>query len=307
MYALQGSPEQIAQALRLAKKAELQDCRDWYFLCLLVCTAVVGFGLLLEAFEIAHDMWGIFRRKSIELKYWLTPRMYRKKYRVPDWMKVLTAVGWLLIVVGVIGEGVFEAYVSKYDGLLATFNDTLIADTQRDANNALAEAERLRAENLKLEATIAPRRLDAEQQKKIADNCGRLKNLSTGKRIKVVSYTLDSEGLVFAEQIVNVLRASGLTVDDDAMSVTPSQTIIFGIDVFGSDSELAKAVATAIGSSGKPIAVSFTVTDPTTGSVRFEYPHPPDQATILVGLKPPDADTIKELKRMMMQRNKTKP
>src|SRR4029077_3005695 len=108
---------QIAQTL--ATKAQLKHLRDWNFDCLLGCTAVVGVGLFMEAPEIAHDMWGLFRRKSIALKYWLTPSMDRNEYHLPNWMKALSAVGWVVIVLGVGGEGVFEAYVAKYDAALS--------------------------------------------------------------------------------------------------------------------------------------------------------------------------------------------
>ena len=56
-----------------------------------------------------------------------------------------------------------------------------------------------------------------------------------------------------------------------------------GIQVFGSDSELAKKIAEAIGSSGKPIAVSFAATDPTAGAMRVETLNSrlPHEATVL--------------------------
>src|SRR5713101_3272264 len=123
MYLFHESRElsQITQALALASKADLKNLRDWYFDCLLVCTGLLGVGLLMEAPEIWHDareaIWG----KSRELKHSLTPSIDRKEYPVPlsPRMKLLAAVGWVLIVVGVIGEGVFEGFVSKYDAALS--------------------------------------------------------------------------------------------------------------------------------------------------------------------------------------------
>ena len=164
------------------------------------------------------------------------------------------------------------------------------------------EAAQLRKDADALEAQIAPRRLDLEQQVKIAENCKGFKSLFAGKRVKVVSYSLDTESFVLAEQIVGALRASGMTVDDDAMSITPMMgQLVFGINVFGSDSELARKIAEAIGSSGKPVAVGFVPTDPTSGTMRVETANSrlPHEATVLVGLKMPDPNTVNELKRIM--------
>ena len=175
-----------------------------------------------------------------------------------------------------------------------------------DAKAALVDqegrVETLRADNLKLEEQIAPRRLTKEQKVKIADNCARFKAMFAGKRVKVVSYALDTEGFVFSEQIVSSLRASGMMVDDDSMSITPVGTLVMGINVFGSDSKLAEEIANAIASSGSPIAVGFVETDPTAGAMKIEYGAPAPQATVLIGLKPPDKETINELKMTMPRR-----
>ena len=162
MYLPHGSPQlvQAAQALDLAKTADLEKLRDWYFDCLLVCTAVVGLGLGMEAAEIGHDVWGIFRRKSIERKYWLTPSIDRKEYRARDWARVLSAVGWLVIVLGVMGEGVSEAFVHKYDTALSTLNDTLIANTQKEAKQLGKDAEGERLARVQIQEALAWRTLN---------------------------------------------------------------------------------------------------------------------------------------------------
>ena len=169
------------------------------------------------------------------------------------------------------------------------------------------EAAQLRKDADALEAQVAPRRLDLEQQVKIAENCKVFENLFAGKRIKLVSYSLDTESFVLAEQIVGVLRASGMTIDDDAMSITPLMgTFVMGIQVFGTNPELAKKIAGAIGSSGKRVAVSFVGTDPTAGTMRVETVNSrlQHEATVLVGLKPFDANTVNELMRIMSRTEK---
>lgn len=174
-----------------------------------------------------------------------------------------------------------------------------IATATKEAAEATKATEDERIERLRLEAQIAPRRLTVGQKAKIAVNCTLFKSMFEGKRVRVVSYSLDTEGFIFSEQIVSSLRASGMAVDDDSMSVRPTGTFIMGINVFGSDSKLAREIANAIGSSGSPVAVSFVETDPTAGAIKIEYSAPVPQVTILVGLKPPDKDTIDELKRTM--------
>ena len=212
---------------------------------------------------------------------------------------VLTVIAAIMIAGGVGGEYCFGSKASNVAATLEGVSEQRIADSNREAKQAEDDAEKVKAENLQLEAQIAPRRVTAEQQEKILGNLEAFKAEFSGKRIKVVSYILDTEALVFSEQITHILRSSGMTVDDDAMSITPVATLVFGIQVFGSDSELAKKIADAIGSSGSPIAVSFVNSDPTAGAMRFEYGAPPPSATVLVGIKPPDKRTIAELLKMM--------
>jgi hypothetical protein len=170
MYVPNGSPEfvRISQALDLAIKADLQSLRDWYFDCLLVCTAIVGLGVFMEGFEICHDMWGIFRRKSVELYYWTSLSIDRKPYHAPNWMKVMAAVGWVFIVLGVAGEGVYEGFVSKYDSALSSLNDTLIAETQKETAVALARAVHAETTAKQFDVQIAESNSKAKSAEAIA-------------------------------------------------------------------------------------------------------------------------------------------
>jgi hypothetical protein len=142
MYLFAGSPEfaQAANALEAAR-SHLKGLRDWNFFCLLVCTFAVGAGLLMELPEIIHDLCEIYGRKSRERTYWLTPSIDRKEYPRRDWVKIWSALGWILIVVGVTGEGVFESYVSKYDSALSNLTDTVVAEAQKEAAVAVATAK----------------------------------------------------------------------------------------------------------------------------------------------------------------------
>src|SRR5258708_3531474 len=131
----------------MANKANLQHWMDIYFECLLACTGFVGIGLLLEVFEIKHDVLEAIGRKSREHKYWLALPIDRKEY--PEALpraKVLSAAGWVLIVLGVIGEGVFEGFVSKYDTALSSVTDTIVAEAQKESAHAEATAKGFEAQ-----------------------------------------------------------------------------------------------------------------------------------------------------------------
>ena len=208
----------------------------------------------------------------------------------------------VIVVIGVGGESVVGIRIWRNSRKLQAILHTEEQQREQRIAELNKEAAQLRKDADILEAQIAPRRLDLAQQSKIATNCRGFKNLFVGKRIKVVSYTLDTEGFVLAEQVVKALRDSGMVVDDDAMSIMPTMgTLVFGINVFGPDAELAKKIAEAIGSSGKPVAVGFVTNDPTADTMRFETANSrlPHEATVLVGLKMPDPNTISELNRVM--------
>ena len=206
--------------------------------------------------------------------------------RIDIWLLVFG----IIVVIGVGGESFFGIRHWWNSRKLQAIQESEEQERTEIIARLNREAAKLRKEADELELQITPRRLDLDQQSKITANCKGFKNLFAGKRIKVVSYTLDTESFVFAEQIVKALRDSGMVVDDEAMSITPTMgTLVFGVNAFGTDLELAKKIAEAIGSSGKTVAVSFTESDPTVGTMRFETANSrlPHEATLLVGLKPP--------------------
>jgi len=231
MYLSPGSPElaQAAHALELATRDHLKSLRDENFHWLLVCTFAVGAGLLMELPEIVHDMCEIYGRKSRELKYWLTPSMDRREYPRRDWVKKWAAIGWVLIVLGVLGEGWFEERVSKYDTALSNMTDAVVAKAQEESANAeatakgfdakisesnakaasaeaTAEAERLA--RVKIEAAVAFRSLD-EQQKR--DFGAALATFSSGRTLAGASIWYASgsvETELFADDIAEALRSA---------------------------------------------------------------------------------------------------
>jgi hypothetical protein len=139
-------------------------------------------------------------------------------------------------------------------------------------------AEELKAANLALEAQIQPRRLTSEQIKEIGTA---LSNFA-GKKVSVVTYTLDTEAAVLAKQIIPALRSSGILVNDRVAARMPIGAFDGGIIVTGLDIELTHALGRALFDIGK-LHASEPIASP--------VPHAGDgialDAEILVGVKPP--------------------
>ena len=113
---------EIAKNIDDLVRADFESFRDSWFNWLLFWTAVVAVGLLFEMPEIIHDSAEVIRDLFHSAK---------STSRIAPWMKLLVSAGWLLIVVGVMGEFVADSFVSKADGMVTAFDETLLADTQR--------------------------------------------------------------------------------------------------------------------------------------------------------------------------------
>jgi hypothetical protein len=112
-------------------RSDFESFRNIWFDRLLISTAVVVVGLLFELPEILQDSIHAIR----DLRHGSTPAP-----EVSARVKLLVSVGWLLIVVGVVGEFVADSFVSKADGIVQIFDETLIADAQRKTGLASARA-----------------------------------------------------------------------------------------------------------------------------------------------------------------------
>jgi hypothetical protein len=203
----------------------------------------------------------------------------------------------MLIIFGVIGEGLCEALVSKADGLIATFNETLLSNTEREAqfantesstaNERAAELEtkaaNLTASNLRLEAAIAPRRLSKRQLDGFAAITTR-----AGRVVQVKSYSSDTESLVLATQLVDALKKAHLTIVDNRLTMVPVGSVIFGVSVEGADADLVADLKKLLSLDGSLMAVSPIPTE-NRGSISMgavSTPRVTPAATITVGAKP---------------------
>lgn len=110
-------------------RSDFETFRGIWFNRLLISTAVVAIGLLFELPEIWHESVSAIR----DLRQ-------KAVHEIAPWMKLLVSVGWILIVVGVVGEFVADSFVSKADGIVLAFDETLIADAQRKTGLASERA-----------------------------------------------------------------------------------------------------------------------------------------------------------------------
>lgn len=172
-------------------------------------------------------------------------------------------------------------------------SDQKIADTNRlagDANKRAGELEKeaaeLKAKNLQLEAAIAPRRLSARQEQALASLTAHVP-----KVVAIESYSSDTEGLILATQIFDALLKSGITIEDNRLTVIPSGSITFGVSVAGSDKALVDEFKRILSMDDHLTKTSsltslsrggFSVIN-RTGAIRLATP---PVATILVGPKP---------------------
>jgi hypothetical protein len=217
-----GSPG-VTQAIDEFIRADLQDCRDSYFWWLIFSSTAVAVGVVLEGPEVVYETVGVYRCRFRKTG----PEQQER--RAPDWITLLALLGWILVASGVAGEGIAEGYVSWADGTVQTFNDIIAADARRqtafaleraagaykrateaEADTADAEAsaslagqraaeanraaEEERLARIKIEASVAWRRLTDDQIKAIGNSLIRFAGTSTGLEYNVGDSEADNFG-----------------------------------------------------------------------------------------------------------------
>jgi hypothetical protein len=286
----------LAASIDETVRNDLEAFRAVFFWCLVAATVAVVVGVILE--EAQEWM------PTVERTLRLNPIV---EYR---WAKKLVKLGWILIVIGVAGEGIFEMYVSRADSVLSTFDNILLTEAKKEASEAVlgaataniqvAEARRrtaeldvaaqqLKAENLRLEAIIAPRSLSLDQQRDIAEACRKFQ----GHGVLMKSYGTDGEGAALAGQIIAALRVANIIVADSRGSETVAGQFDSGVHVRAPGAELAFAetIADSLSTIGK--LKVFPVNDPEPrvaavmggGGQSFTNPNAVF-VTIRVGIKP---------------------
>jgi hypothetical protein len=104
----------------------LTSTRDLYFSWLLWSSFAVAVGVALEGPEVIHEV-----RKAL----------FHLKTEARPWITLIALVGWILVALGVLGEGISEALVSRADGNIQAFNDRRLADAMKQAGDAKTSAK----------------------------------------------------------------------------------------------------------------------------------------------------------------------
>ena len=147
------------------------------------------------------------------------------------------------------------------------------------------EAGKLTAENLRLQAAIEPRRLSERQQQALAELAA-----FGGRTVGIKSYSSDTEGLVLASQIMNVLRRSKIQIEDKRLTMQPAGSVMFGVSVDGQDEPLVTELRKILSMDRNLTAAGSFVSTGRQGvsmSVGFGViAGPPPAAKITVGVRP---------------------
>jgi hypothetical protein len=99
---------------------------------LIACTAIVAIGVVLES---AED-WFPSGKPSLDINTGtFKPSPFIR------WRKTVINLGWQLVIIGVIGEGIVEVATSGADEMLQQFNNTQLALTTEQAGSAAKSAK----------------------------------------------------------------------------------------------------------------------------------------------------------------------
>ena len=105
--------------------AHLTAVRDQYFSYLLWSSMAVAIGVALEGPEVIHEARNVLRKIQEKARPWIT---------------LVALIGWILVALGVLGEGISEALVSRADGDIQAFNDKRLADAITKSGDAKTSA-----------------------------------------------------------------------------------------------------------------------------------------------------------------------
>src|SRR5271155_3980524 len=98
----------------ISLRDELTQSRDGFFFLLLVCTVLVAIGVALEE----ADNWLPSGRPRLNMVNGsFSPSLW------VEWKRRLTRLGWILILLGVTGEGLFEGATSWSDSTLQDWSN----------------------------------------------------------------------------------------------------------------------------------------------------------------------------------------
>ncbi|HEV2323749.1 MAG TPA: hypothetical protein VGS10_07345 [Terracidiphilus sp.] len=220
-------PASFVRSLDSSLRNDFQQWRDMFFFWLSFSTGAVLVGVILEEIE---EIKGIPESAG----------------------KWLAKIGWLLIIVGVLGEGVFEGLLSKADGWIETLDSSLLTAAQLTAdsnelevgyaNEAAAAAQ---ARLLELQRGTLPRTFNI---KRVASKLARFR----GTTFALMTLS-DFEPSHTAAMIVEALKeAKWNRLASGTSGGAPNVLSLPGIWIVSttSDKRAAQALALALGEEG---------------------------------------------------------
>lgn len=157
-----------------------------------------------------------------------------------------------------------------------------ITVARREVVEANQVVEKERAARLELEAQVAPRDLSGERLEAVADGCKQF----AGRRVRVVSYSLDAEAARLGKQVLVPLKACGMKVDDKIGSLSPLGGFWVGLHVTSADSQFATALSTLLVDAGKLSVGRPRLPNEQGAWISVDNEGPSPDAVIMVGVKP---------------------
>jgi hypothetical protein len=221
----------------------------WLKVWILLVVVGVSVELIVVSVEYLHELHD-FRRGIIHAP------------EAPSgWLFFFAFLGAGLVAIGVGGEFAIHIKAGRVETEMRDVTARLVALVNEKANGALLEQERLKSENLKLEAIIQPRSLTLEQQESIGRNLRRF----AGRKVRVGSSSSDREAYVLSTQIAAALHCAQLDITDMNGLFNGGLAKETGVAIFSSiaNKPFAEAIRAALSSIGKLKSVKATAVDGT--------------------------------------------
>jgi hypothetical protein len=144
----------LARALDKLMRASLDTWASLWFWFLVISTIAVAIGIIFEAPEVFQEV-GIGRKtvarirtfwyvrvRKLDLNGWerVCPELVARNGHHRRWVAKAGLVGWLLVAIGVAGEGIAEYFVNDSETNIRAYDEASLAETTREAGNAQVSA-----------------------------------------------------------------------------------------------------------------------------------------------------------------------
>lgn len=131
-------PADVVAKLSECASTNFTSARDWWSTFVSYATALVVLGLVLEGPELVHELIPIGRKIAALFS---KSAVAAPTHDIPDWVKVVAFLGWLLIVAGVGGEEFGGTKVDSLNTHIQECGDTKTRAATLEAGDAKTSAE----------------------------------------------------------------------------------------------------------------------------------------------------------------------